>query len=170
MTSSAHTTLESPPPRKARVFLVDDHPAVRRGLRMLLGLESDLEICGEADGAAEAFSKITGLRPDLAVVDLSLREGSGLELIRRLRKASPLLKILVFSMRNESSWLTRTKLAGADAYVPKDQGADRVVAVIRALLGQKGAAPGGGMGVSPMPKPASSRLDVPPLSSTLGLL
>jgi DNA-binding NarL/FixJ family response regulator len=135
---------ESSTPRKARVFLVDDHPIVRHGFRMLCSLEPDLAVCGEAEGAAEACSKVTVLRPDVIVVDLSLKEGNGLDLIPRLRKTSPEMKILVFSMHTESAYVTRALLAGADDFIPKDEGSERVIAAIRSLLqGTKSGEPAG---------------------------
>jgi PleD family two-component response regulator len=72
-----------------RLSLVEDHPAVRRGLHAFLGLQSGLEICGEAEGEHQAVTSIRELNPDLAVVDLSLKEGSGLSLIQRLRQLCP---------------------------------------------------------------------------------
>jgi DNA-binding NarL/FixJ family response regulator len=128
------SVLERPAPRRARVFVVDDNPLVRRGFRLLLSVEPDLVVCGEAEGEGEAFTGILLLQPDLAVVDLSLREGSGLELIKRLRCTVPQLKILVFSLHNEPPYVQAARQAGADDFVPKEQGPGRGVRVIRALL------------------------------------
>jgi DNA-binding NarL/FixJ family response regulator len=131
-----------PAPRQARIFVVDDNPVVRLGLRLLLSVESDLTVCGEADGAEKAFSQILLLRPDLAVVDLSLKQGNGLELIKRLRRALADLKILVFSMHDEPSCVRAARQAGADQFMPKEEGADRSVRTIRALLLERKAGQG----------------------------
>src|SRR5512137_880321 len=95
-----------PPKRTAassriRVFLVDDHPIVRRGFQLLLGMEADLIVCGEADSGPAALQKILALKPDVAVVDLSLKGSSGLELVKQLRAQGLKLKILIFSMQGE---------------------------------------------------------------------
>lgn len=143
--------------RKTRVFLVDDHPIVRRGFQVLFSLERDLEVCGEAEGASEAWQGIASLRPDVAVVDLSLKEGSGLELIRRLRAGNRKMRILVFSMHNEAAFVSQALQAGADAFVPKEQGGEQVLVTIRQLQGSPRdpqPAPGGfGLAASSPPAP-----------------
>jgi len=118
-----------------RVFLVDDEPVVRRGLRLLLELEADLRVCGEAASEAAAMEGISKLRPHLAVVDLSLEAGDGLSLIKRLREYSPALKILVFSMHDQAETATAAFTAGAQGYIVKDEGTEKVVEAIRAIMG-----------------------------------
>ena len=119
---------------RTRVFLVDDHPIVRRGLLMLLNLESDLTVCGEADSAPAALQKILELRPDVAVIDLSLKSGSGLELIKQCRAQGLKLKLLVFTMQNGVTHAERAFRAGADGFVTKGDGPEKTVEAIRLLL------------------------------------
>ena len=119
---------------KTRVFLLDDEPVVRRGLRLLLELEGNLEICGEAASEALALEGIAKLRPHLAVVDLSLEGGDGLSLIRRLHKLCATLKILVFSMFDQADIATAAFSAGAHGYLVKEEGTDEIVAAIQVIM------------------------------------
>ena len=119
---------------KVRVFLVDDHPIVRRGFQLLLSMEPDLMVCGEADSGPAALQKILALKPDVAIVDLSLKGGSGLELIKQLRAQTPKLKLLVFSMRDEGIYAERAVRAGADGYIAKEEGAEKAIQAIRLLM------------------------------------
>ena len=122
-------------PLKLWVFLVDDEPVVRRGLRLLLSLEENLMVCGEATSENEAFEGISKLRPHLAVVDMSLEGGDGLALIKRLHQLCPTLKILVFSMHDHVDIATAAFIAGAQGYVVKEEGAEKVVKAIRVIMG-----------------------------------
>jgi len=117
-----------------RVFLVDDHPIVRRGFQLLLGLEPDLRVCGEADSGPAALQKILALKPDVAIIDLSLKGGSGLELIKQLRMQGLQLKLLVFSMRDEGIYAERALRAGADGYITKEEGTEKAIQAIRMLM------------------------------------
>jgi DNA-binding NarL/FixJ family response regulator len=119
---------------KAKVFLVDDHPIVRRGLQLLIGLESDLAVCGEADNGPVALGQIQKLKPQVVVVDLALRDSSGLELVKALRTQCPEAKILVFTMHDEPLYAERVLKAGAHGYVTKEEGAEKAVEAIRQLL------------------------------------
>jgi DNA-binding NarL/FixJ family response regulator len=119
---------------RVRVFLADDHPIVRRGFQLLLGLEPDLSVCGEADAAPVALQKILALKPDVAVVDLSLKGTSGLELIRQLRYQGLKIKILVFSMQSEGLYAERALRAGADGYLTKEEGTEKAIEAIRLLV------------------------------------
>jgi DNA-binding NarL/FixJ family response regulator len=125
--------LHSPAPKR-RVFLVDDEPLVRRGLRVLLGTEPHLEVCGEAETEQEAVDGILALRPHLAIVDLTIERGDGLGLIKRLRQLCPALKILVFSMHDQLHFATAAFAAGAQGYVVKEEGTDRLREAIEAVL------------------------------------
>lgn len=116
---------------KIRLFLVDDEPVVRRGLELLIGVEPNLEVCGVAEGEAEALERIAASRPHLAVVDLGLKQGSGLSLIKRLRQRYPALRILVFSMHNQPRYVSAAFAAGAHGYVAKDEGTDKVLEALR---------------------------------------
>lgn len=119
---------------KIRVFLVDDHPIVRRGLQLLLGLERDLMVCGEADNGPAAFERIMALKPDVAIIDLSLKSSSGLELIKQLRVQSTDIKLLVFTMRAEGIYAERALRAGANGYIMKEEGTERAIEGIRLLM------------------------------------
>jgi DNA-binding NarL/FixJ family response regulator len=118
----------------ARIFIVDDEPIVRRGLRLLISLQSALTVCGEAAGVRDTVEQVAALRPDLAVVDLSLKDGDGVELVRRLHDEFRGLRILVFSMHEEARFVERALRAGAHGYVVKEEGADTAVRAIRLLL------------------------------------
>jgi DNA-binding NarL/FixJ family response regulator len=119
---------------RARVFLVDDHPIVRRGFQLLISLEPDLSVCGEADSGPAAFEKMVSLKPDVAVVDLALKSSSGLELIKQARPQLPDMKILVFTMRAESLYAERALRAGANGYITKEEGAEKAIEAIRLLI------------------------------------
>ncbi len=119
---------------KTRIFLVDDHPIVRRGLQLLISLERDLMVCGEAESAPVAVEKVLALKPDLVVVDLALKAGSGLELIKQLRSQHSKLKLLVFSMRDEGIYAERALRAGANGYITKEEGTEKALEAIRVIL------------------------------------
>ena len=120
--------------KKARVFLVDDHPIVRRGLGSLIALEPDLVVCGEADGRPAALEQIQKLQPDLVMVDLALKNSSGLELVKDLRTQCPKVKVLVFTMHDEPIYAERVLKAGAHGYFTKEEGAEKAVGAIRQVL------------------------------------
>lgn len=130
---------ESPGPtrKRARVFLVDDHPLVREWLAGIIALEGDLEICGQAEDAAAALAAISLARPDVVVVDLTLPRGSGLELIKDLRAGSAALPLLVLTTHEEVSVAERAFRAGANGYVVKRESGPNIVEAIRAVLAGK---------------------------------
>ena len=109
----------TPKRHATRVLVVDDHPLVRAGVVAAIRRERDFAVCGQAEGLTTALAVAAQTRPDLAVVDLVLNEGSGLELIRALRHRFPRLRILVFSMQDELMHAEGTLRAGADGYVHK---------------------------------------------------
>jgi len=119
---------------KAKIFMVDDHPIVRRGLQFLLNLEPNMVVCGEAESGPEALSKIQATQPDVAIVDLSLKGGSGLDLIRNLRSQCPKVKLLVFSMHDEAFYAQRVLRLGAHGYITKEDGTEKAVEAIRLVL------------------------------------
>ncbi len=120
---------------KKKVFLVEDHPIVRKGLAQLLNQEADLEVCGEAVNASEAFEKISSIKPDIALVDLSLGEGiGGLQLIKDLKKAGSPTSVLVLSMHEENLYAERVIRAGARGYVMKAEVTEKVLGAIRNIL------------------------------------
>lgn len=119
---------------KRKVFLVEDHAVVREGLASMINSESDLEVSGEASNVAEAVSLLGKVRPDIAVVDLSLGDGSGLDLIKKLSTTHPELPVLVLSMHDEKVHGPRALIAGAKGYVMKHEATDRVLEGIRTVL------------------------------------
>ncbi len=122
---------------RARILLVDDHPVIRGGLIRLLSKQPDLECCGEAGTAPEALTLAREQKPDLAIVDLRLKHGDGLELIKALRAEQPTLKTLVLSQHTERVYVERALRAGAQGYVAKEQDpADLLQAVRTILAGQ----------------------------------
>jgi DNA-binding NarL/FixJ family response regulator len=122
------------PQERTRILIVDDHPIVRLGVRQMLGSERDLEVCGEAESADAAKQFVASTRPDLAIVDLSLAEGTGLDLIRSLRESVPTLPVLVLSMHDEALFAERALRAGARGYIMKREAITGLVAAIRQVL------------------------------------
>jgi two-component system response regulator DevR len=119
-----------------RVFLLDDHEVVRRGLRELFETEDDLEVVGEAGTAEEAMSRVPATRPDVAVLDVRLPDGDGVEVCRDLRSAMPELKCLMLTSFADDEALFSAILAGASGYVLKQvKGSDLVSAVRRVAAG-----------------------------------
>jgi DNA-binding NarL/FixJ family response regulator len=114
--------------------VVDDHPIVRLGIRHMLAAERDLEVCGEAECAEGAQQLATRARPDLAIVDLSLAHGTGLDLIRSLRELVPSLRVLVLSMHDEALFAERVLRAGARGYIMKREAITGLVTAVRRVL------------------------------------
>jgi DNA-binding NarL/FixJ family response regulator len=119
---------------KHRVFIVDDHPLVREGLTNLINGQNDLIVCGEAKGSAEAMEGIAEERPDVAVIDISLTNESGLELIKTLARQCPQVAVVVLSMHDETLYAERALRAGARGYVMKHETSKNVLASIRRVL------------------------------------
>lgn len=122
------------PDRAARIAIVDDHPLLREGLAVHLGRHPDLEICGEAEGVEDGYRLVRRLQPDLALVDLSLKDGDGLELVRRIAKEFPTVRVLVLSSRPERSYGERAVRAGARGYLDKQEAREKVVDAVRRVL------------------------------------
>ncbi len=120
--------------RKSRIFLVDDHPLVREGLANLINGQDDLIVCGEAEDSAGAMAGIVKTRPDVALVDISLKNESGLELVKDLESQCPLVAIIVLSMHDEALYAERALRAGARGYVMKRETTKSVLASIRRVL------------------------------------
>jgi len=118
---------------KARIFIVDDHPLVREWLTTLIQRQSDLAVCGEAEDTAAALEAIPKAKPDVAVVDLALKSGSGLELIKDLKQTYPAVAIVVLSMHDELLYAERVFRAGARGYVMKRDSTKKIVEAIRAV-------------------------------------
>jgi DNA-binding NarL/FixJ family response regulator len=121
-------------PRKNRIFLIDDHPLVREGLANLINGQQDLVVCGEAEDSAGAIAGIAKTRPDIALVDISLKNESGLELVKNLDSQFPLVALIVLSMHDEALYAERALRAGARGYVMKRQSTKSVLASIHRVL------------------------------------
>ncbi len=117
-----------------RVFLIDDHPLMRAGIAKVVEMEHDFEICGELGCGRGALDRILAARPDVILLDLSLPDASGLELIKDFRCADIGAPILVISMHEETLYAERALRAGANGYLRKDEAANRVVEGIRTVL------------------------------------
>jgi DNA-binding NarL/FixJ family response regulator len=117
-----------------RIMLVDDHPVMREGLAQLINHEPDLTVCGQYEDAARAFAAIPAARPDLAIIDLSLKGSSGLELVKNSRASYPKLLILVLSMYDESLYAERVLRAGAAGYIMKQEASEKILGAIRQVL------------------------------------
>ncbi len=119
---------------KHKVLIVDDHPIVRHGLGELIARQPDLEMCGEAADAAEALRQVETNRPDVAVVDISLDDDNGIELVEQIRALYPEVKMLVSSMHDEKTFAGRAMRAGALGYINKRESIRKVVDAVRQVL------------------------------------
>jgi len=120
---------------KTKIFIVDDHPIVREGLSQLINQEEDLIVAGEASGATSALQGIAKVKPDLAIVDISLEGTSGIELTKNILAKYPKIFVLIISMYDESLHVERALRAGAKGYLTKQEATDHVVMAIRKVLG-----------------------------------
>jgi DNA-binding NarL/FixJ family response regulator len=119
---------------KSRVFLVDDHPIVRQGLSQLINAEQDLIVSGEASSAREAMEKLAVALPDVVIVDISLEDRNGVELIKDIIARHAGLPCLALSMYDETMYAVRVLRAGGRGYVMKQEAPKKVVAAIRRVL------------------------------------
>jgi len=119
---------------RSRVFIVDDHPIIRRGLKLLIDQEPDLIVCGEAENARSVLPAIQELKPAIAIIDISLGHDSGIELIKNIRLQHPELPLLVLSMHDESLHAERALRAGARGYVMKQEAPEKIITAIRQVL------------------------------------
>lgn len=116
-----------------RVFVVDDHPIVRHGFAQLLALEPDLELCGQAADARAAVAAVAAAEPDVVIVDVSLGEASGIDLIGEIKQRLPRAAVLVVSMHDEQLYAERSLRAGAGGYVMKHEAPTAIVRAIRTV-------------------------------------
>lgn len=119
---------------KARIFLVEDHGIARLGLSQLINQQADMVVCGEADDAPGALTGIPQLKPSLAVVDLTLKNDNGLELIKTIHAQDSSLPILVVSMHDEFLNAELALRAGARGYIMKEEAIEKVLTAIRHVL------------------------------------
>jgi len=119
---------------KSRIFIVDDHPLVREGLANLINEQDDLIVCGEAEDSAQAITRLATARPDVALIDISLKNESGLELVKNLGVQFPRVALIVLSMHDEALYAERALHAGARGYMMKRETTKSVLASIRHVL------------------------------------
>jgi DNA-binding NarL/FixJ family response regulator len=122
---------------KRKVFLVDDHPLVREWLTNLINQQPDLAVCGETESAPRALQAIAAAQPEVAIVDISLTDSSGIELIKSLKLSHPEVAVLVLSMHDESLYAERALRAGAKGYIMKRETTRKVIEGIRQILDGK---------------------------------
>src|SRR5712671_1986171 len=120
--------------KRIRVLLVDDHAVVRFGIGQLVNREPDLQVCGEEEDASKALTAINNLKPDLVIADISLKDSSGLELMRNIKAQYPKLPVLVVSAHDENIYAEIAFRAGALGYLMKDQALDKILIAIRRVL------------------------------------
>ncbi len=120
--------------KKSKVFIIDDHCVLREGLAHLINTEEDLIVCGETDNVTDALQAIEDAEPDIAIVDISLGDGSGIRLTENLIYAHPGLLILVLSMHDETEYAERCLKSGARGYIMKQESSKKVLSAIRKVL------------------------------------
>ena len=123
-----------PPSNKTRILLVDDHPLLRRGMRALLEQQGRFEVCAEADSAPVAMELARKCKPDLTIVDISLKSTNGIELTKGLKVESPEMRVLVVSMHDEELYAERALRAGAVGYLMKQEAGDKIIIAIDRIL------------------------------------
>ena len=116
------------------VLIVDDHPIVRQGLSQLINAEHDLMVCGDAATVDEAMKSLDSADPDVVIIDLSLADSDGLELIKQIRNKTRQLPVLVLSMHDENMYAERLLSAGANGYIMKQAAADQLLIALRRVL------------------------------------
>lgn len=119
---------------KVRILIVDDHPIVRHGIAQLLRQEPDLVICGEAEDTPAAISAVTSLKPDLVLVDISLKGSDGIKLLKEIKNINPSAILLVVSMHEESLYAERALRMGASGYIMKQEAPEKMLTAIRRVL------------------------------------
>ena len=120
--------------KSANILLVDDHPVVRKGLVAMIEAERGLKVVAEAGDAREAMGAITEHKPELAIVDLTLKDIGGLELIKQIKSSHPALPVLVLSMHDEKIYAERALKAGASGYIMKQELTERLITAIRTVM------------------------------------
>ena len=120
--------------RTKGILIVGDHPLFRSGLAGLLNQQPDLEVCGQADSAPLALDQMRKRRPDLAIIDVSLKGTNGIELVKLMKAEQPKLKILILSMHDETLYALRALKAGALGYLMKAEAVEHVLRAVRQVL------------------------------------
>ena len=128
---SAACKSQSPASAKKRIMVVDDHPIVRQGLALLINREPDMVVCGEAEEAMGAMHVLSSARPDVLILDISLNETDGIDLLKMLRTTHPTLPVLILSMHDELIYAERALRAGANGYIMKQEATEKVLVAVR---------------------------------------
>jgi DNA-binding NarL/FixJ family response regulator len=134
MHTNDRTNPITPVPKKRKVFLVDDHPIVRRGLAQLIDAEPDLTVVGQGEDAYGSLRAIRAVGPDLVLVDVSLKDSDGIDLLKEIKSQIPALPVLVVSMHDESIYAERALRAGARGYVMKQEEPQTLLTAMRTVL------------------------------------
>lgn len=117
-----------------RVLIIDDHPVFREGLAQVIAGEHDLAVCGRAGSAAKGLKEVARLKPDIVLLDITLPDRSGLEVIKAIRAAHPGVKVLIVSMHDEALYANRVLRLGADSYIMKQEDPSEIVTAIHDVL------------------------------------
>lgn len=125
---------ETLPENRSRILIVDDHPIVRQGLKELIDHEDDLIVCDQAEDAYEAMEILRHSMPDMAIIDISLKTTSGMELIKDIRAQYPNLPVLTLSMHDESLYAERALRAGSNGYIMKQEATEKMISAIRQVI------------------------------------
>jgi DNA-binding NarL/FixJ family response regulator len=120
--------------KEKKIVIVDDHPLVRDGLAMRISLQEGLSVCGQASSAEEALTLVSQDPPDLAIVDIALKDSHGIDLIKQLHASYPQVKVLVVSGFDESLYAERALRSGARGYLHKQETSDKLIDAIRTVL------------------------------------
>ncbi len=119
---------------KAKILVIDDHPVVRYGICRLLSAERDLVVCGELDDGIDVINVIKKRKPDVILVDISLRNTDGLTLTKTIRSNFPSLPVLILSMHDERTYAGKALRSGASGYIMKEESSTKLVGAVRAVL------------------------------------
>lgn len=118
---------------KTRVFIIDDHPLLREGLKQLIAGEPNLLVCGEAEGPKMILTLLKESAPDVALLDISLSGVSGIDLLEQIKRHLPQLKVLILSLHDETVFVKRALMAGASGYLLKDEAPEKAVLAIQTV-------------------------------------
>jgi DNA-binding NarL/FixJ family response regulator len=125
---------ELAPPTKRSVLVIDDHPLLRQGIAMLINQQQDLQVCGEAEEVHSAMQFIAQRKPDIIILDISLKGPDGLDLLKSLRATDPDLPVLILSMHDEAIYAERALRARANGYIMKQEATEKVLVAVRRIL------------------------------------
>ena len=119
---------------RMKILIVDDHPIVRDGLIRLIQEEQDLTVCGQAEDAHQSLKAISESRPDIAIVDITLKSSDGIDLMKSIRSQYPKLPVLILSMHDEILYAERALRAGAQGYIMKQEASKKLMVAIHEIL------------------------------------